>query len=121
MLIVCGSRDAGLTDRIHVSRRIAPAGRAGMATAALRHDPAHPRHLLRGAPAREYRRYQHQAAGRRGRRTRQDRRSLMWADSMSVNCPLKHLENVAAGGSLDLADRKSTRLNSSHGYISYAV
>src|SRR3989441_1569678 len=79
MLIVCGSRDAGLTDRIHVSRRIAPAGRAGMATAALRHDPAHPRHLLRGAPAREYRRYQHQAAGRRGRRTRQDRRSLMCA------------------------------------------
>src|SRR5438034_1541554 len=50
-----------------------------MATAALRHDPAHPRHFLRGAPAREYRRYQHQAAGRRGRRTRQDRRSLMWA------------------------------------------
>src|SRR5213594_1720795 len=33
-------------------------------------------------------------------------------DSMSVNCPLWHLENVAAGGSLDLAAR--SREEASH-------
>src|SRR5256712_7120534 len=46
------------------TRCIAPAGRAGMATAALRHDPAHPRHFLRGAPAREIPPSQHPASGR---------------------------------------------------------
>src|SRR5687768_13673398 len=35
--------------------------------------------------------------------------------------PLKFIRNVYEGGYKKYEDRKSTRLNSSHGYISYAV
>src|SRR2546429_4888370 len=34
---------------------------------------------------------------------------------------VRRIEHVAAKSQSDLGDRKSTRLNSSHGYISYAV
>src|SRR2546429_1251234 len=62
------------------------------------------------------------AAGPRGTPGRQEKRSCTgWeppaASSKAVNWP-----SVASrAGSGILLDRKSTRLNSSHGYISYAV
>src|SRR5687768_18483593 len=35
--------------------------------------------------------------------------------------PVDHVGDVGAAGERERRDRKSTRLNSSHGYISYAV
>ena len=61
----------------------AAAGSACLAAAALAHDPAHPRHLVGGTPARQYRRRRHRTACRRGRGTRQDRRPLMCAVTFS--------------------------------------
>src|SRR5687768_17759982 len=44
-----------------------------------------------------------------------------WGSSMGAS-PSPSISAVGAGGTdADAADRKSTRLNSSHGYISYAV
>src|SRR2546422_8278852 len=58
----------------------------------------------------------------RGRRRLEDRRALeLLPDGERVHPVNGHLDPVAEPDATASGDRKSTRLNSSHGYISYAV